>query len=47
MDIEAFFATMIRLYEEQENVKITYKVDTTNGEALPRSNSNVKRSIIK
>lgn len=47
MDIENFFEILIRLYEQQENLKITYKVETTNGEALPRSNSNVKRSIIK
>ena len=47
MDIETFFEILIRLYEQQENLKITYKVETTNGEALPRSNSTVKRSIIK
>lgn len=47
MDIENFFGILIKLYEEQEGLKITYKVETTNGEALPRSNSNVQRSSIK
>lgn len=28
MDIDNFFATLIKLYEQQENLKITYKVET-------------------
>ena len=40
MDIENFFGIMIRLYEEQENVKITYKVESVNEGS--RSGSNVK-----
>lgn len=45
MDIENFFATLIRLYEQQENLKITYKVEKTN--EVPRSSTDVERSTIK
>lgn len=47
MDINNFFATLIKLYEEQENLKITYKVETANEESLRRGSSEVRRSIIK
>jgi hypothetical protein len=40
VDIETFFGIMIRLYEEQENLKITYKVESINEGS--RSDSNIK-----